>query len=389
MDVLNKNNPNEKLQTSESEKSLNPVEKITNRLRNIYLIFSLVKTFLGLYIIYENKVEILANNDETKKLIFQYIVFYSFLWPIALAFSTLFFVAIHIIDTILQLIKPRNHELNEDLENLKFQTINNFKNFSNSKFFLSTILSIIFIAYLLSIPCVFVLFSNLTKKKLLQKNVIYYRILAFLGLNLFISLFIVSILIYFACFLKIQNKKLEIDEDFLQSIEKKEKEESKNLADSILFTSFIKVSAESSFIGINSGICTNEEIAKIKGNYRRNNKDKSLNKTPTRNIEDYSDSTIVPNPKKSRNDIIDQMRNVYSPKQNIFKQSNDEFELELIEQKYTPKKMSSNKLIKINIPENIKEKWKSTSENPFDRLKVKQEKNKPRTPKIFRKTIII
>ena len=107
-------------------------------LRNIYLILTIMKTCLGLYILYENKRVISTLTDELKIYMFQFIMLYTFLWPIASVFSTLFFVGIHIIDLLLQITKPRKDIIDEMSEKLNTKSLSftkSFNNFSNSKFF--------------------------------------------------------------------------------------------------------------------------------------------------------------------------------------------------------------------------------------------------------------
>jgi len=129
-----------KLHISESEQSLNPKEKKTNLLRTIYLILTIMKTCFGLYILYENKRVISTLTDKLKIYMFQLIMLYTFLWPIASVFSTLFFVRIHIIDLLLQITNPRKDIIDEISEKLNTKSLSftkSFNNLSNYKFFLT------------------------------------------------------------------------------------------------------------------------------------------------------------------------------------------------------------------------------------------------------------
>jgi len=54
---------------------------------------------------------------------------------------------------------------------------------------------------------------------MLRNNFIFYRISAFFALNLFISVFIIVFLAYYAIFLRDQTKKIDIDDEFLKKIE--------------------------------------------------------------------------------------------------------------------------------------------------------------------------
>jgi len=222
-----KTSKRERLHTFESERSLNPEEKQTNKLKNIYLILSITKTCIGLYILYESKNEIANNTEEIMKHMFQFIILYTFIWPLALVFSTLFFVGIHFIDIILQITKPRRHNKNSevnngnDIETTAQVNTNSFNTFSNAKFFYTTIFTFIVVSYIVSIPIGFILLSHLIKKQLLTKSLIFYKVLAFYGLIFFISIFLCIFIIYYMCYLKRHKKKIEIDDAFLNSIEKK------------------------------------------------------------------------------------------------------------------------------------------------------------------------
>jgi len=433
--------------TNESERSLNEDEKKTNKLKNVYLVMSLLKTGIGLYIIYENKVEISTTSEETKKHMFEFIILYTFLWPLALVFSTFFFVGIHFIDIILQITKPRRNKaitqpLNGDLESNLNNS--NFNTFSNSRFFLTTIISFIIVFYVVSIPAGSILLWKVITRKLLTKGLVYYKIFAFYGLNFVISVFVLGFLVYYTCYLRTQKKKLEIDDVFLQSIEKKENETRyednfqssghENLFQSSSQSAILRPSHRSG-TGTNNAFTTplrgshiknsnhgstvnemtfgnnvnnvndinalkKEEIEKVKGNYTHKNM--MFNSMDNLSADNFVERAI--SPRKSKNQIVDYMKSYYSPqtqKGRIEKKEDKddeghidtEFEIDLVVRKELPKKVVSTKKttkIMFDISENTNQNDKSgISDSSEKHKKNNLEIKRPRTPRKLRKTIII
>jgi len=184
------------------------------RLKFLYVFLTILKSCLGIFILY--KYRYLISNDYKHQFL-SFLTYYTFLWPIAIISSFVFYLAVFSIDIILKFIKNRSPKKNleEEIEE-QSQSKSTFFGFIFTTFSITIIAS-----YVAAIPLSIYLINSAIVEKTIKYNLTINWLLTFFGFNFIVSLLVLTMFIYYTIVIReANNHKLDIEDNFIENINK-------------------------------------------------------------------------------------------------------------------------------------------------------------------------
>ena len=208
--------------TNSSNKLIKEYNSKSQKLKFLYVTVSLIKTCIGIYILYNHRQFINQESNLKNQFIF-YLTYYTFIWPIALIGSFTFFLAIFSIDCLLSVVKYRS------LKKVDKNIHEYYHNF-NFKFLYSTFIITIVVSYVISIPTnIYLMHTMFTNDiQIFTNSLTFAWFFTYFTFNFLVSLLVFIMFIYYVFATNEINKyKIDIEDNFIENI-KKEMETSQN-----------------------------------------------------------------------------------------------------------------------------------------------------------------
>jgi len=193
----------------------------SNIFKFAYIILTIIKSCLGLYILFKHRHLISSN---TRNHLIFYISYYTILWPIAFIGSFFFFLCIFSIDCLLKLIKLRannNQNQNQKHKKLEEEIKEIPESISSYGFIYTTFIIFIVISYIISIPASIYFLNKIMINEIKTNDMTTNWIYAFFFFNFIVSILVFIMFIFYTFVIRELNKhKIDIEDEFLEKITK-------------------------------------------------------------------------------------------------------------------------------------------------------------------------
>ena len=202
--------------SNDANNNVNEAYTKMSKFKALYIIMTILKSCLGLFILFKNKHIIEIKIGEYMSYLTFYIAYYTFLWPIAIVSSFILVVFIFSIDCCLKIIRIRSRT------KLSVDNLDEIPASSSSYDFIYIILIIfIIISYIASVPItIYLLYQNYLNDNLKQIITASF-IFTFFVINVSSALLVFSMFMFYTLVIReLNKKKLNINDSFIDEITK-------------------------------------------------------------------------------------------------------------------------------------------------------------------------